>query len=115
MKDSNPLATFEYVASELGKRKIAFIFAREYQGDDSIGPKLKKAFGGAYIANEKFTQESAELAIESGVADAIAFGMLFISNPDLPRRFAEGLNLNATNFNTIYAEGSTGYTDYPSV
>ncbi len=113
MKDSNPPATFEYVARELGKKKIAFIFAREYQGADSIGPKIKKAFGGTYIANEKFTKESAENAIENKIADAVAFGVLFISNPDLAQRFLENAPLNQTNFQTIYAEGATGYTDYP--
>ncbi len=114
LKDSTPLETFTYLATELGKRKIAFIFAREYQGADSIGPSLKKAFGGVYIVNEKFTKESAEKAIESGVADAVSFGVPFISNPDLPKRFAENLPLNETNFGTLYAEGSVGYTDYPA-
>lgn len=114
IKDSNPLATFGYLVQELDKRKIAFIFAREYQGSDSIGPQLKKLFGGVWIANEKFTKDSAEQAIETGLAEAVSFGVPFISNPDLPRRFKEGLPLNETNFNTIYAEGSVGYTDYPS-
>lgn len=115
IKDSTPKETFGYVASELGKRKIAFIFAREYEGADSLGPELKKAFGGVYIANEKFTKESAEAAIENGFADAISFGIPFISNPDLPRRFAEGALLNDTNFETIYAEGEIGYSDYPAL
>ncbi|MCM2348705.1 MAG: alkene reductase [Bacteriovoracaceae bacterium] len=115
MKDSNPQATFEYVAHELGKRNIAFIFVREYQGNDSIGEIMKKAFGGAYIANEKFTKESAEKAIESGHADAVSFGVPFISNPDLVERFALSAPLNETNFQTIYGAGETGYTDYPSL
>lgn len=115
MKDSNPRETFCYLARELGKRKIAFIFAREYQAADSLGPELKKAFGGVYIANEKFTQESAEKALREGWADAVSFGVPFISNPDLPKRFAQGLPLNQTDFNTLYADGAQGYTDYPSV
>lgn len=115
IKDSNPAATFEYVAHELGKRKIAFILTREFQGPDSLAPIIKKAFGGVYIANEKFTKDSANEAIESGYADAVAFGVPFISNPDLPKRFAENTQLNETNFKTIYAEGEIGYTDYPSL
>jgi 2,4-dienoyl-CoA reductase-like NADH-dependent reductase (Old Yellow Enzyme family) len=115
ISDSNPEATFTYLATELGKRKIAFIFARESQGPDSLGPKLKKAFGGVYIANEKFTQESAEKIISEGNADAVSFGVPFISNPDLPLRFAEGHKLNDTDFQTLYAKGSKGYTDYPCV
>lgn len=115
LSDSNPLKTFSYLAEELGKRKIAFIFAREYQGPDAIGPSLKKAFGGVYIANEKFSKEDAEKIIESGVADAVSFGVPFISNPDLPRRFKENLPLNDTNFSTLYGEGPAGYTDYPAL
>lgn len=115
IKDSNPRALFEYVARELGKRKIAFLFAREYKDQNSLGPLLKKAFGGVYIANEKFTQETAEQALASGEADAVSFGLLFISNPDLPVRFADKAPLTEVNFQTIYAEGATGYTDYPTV
>ena len=113
MTDSNPQATFTYLASELGKRKIAFIFSREYQGADSLGPALKKAFGGVYIANEKFTKEAAEKAISEGFADAVSFGVPFISNPDLPKRLLENLPLNETNFQTLYSKGAEGYTDYP--
>jgi 2,4-dienoyl-CoA reductase-like NADH-dependent reductase (Old Yellow Enzyme family) len=112
--DSSPSVTFGYVAQEMKRRNIAFIFAREYQGEDSIGPLLKRAFGGVYIANEKFTKETAEKIIEKGDADAVAFGVPFISNPDLPKRFAENLPLNETNFQTIYAKGAEGYTDYPA-
>lgn len=113
MKDSNPQALFEYVARELGKRKIAFIFVREYQGEDSLGVKIKNAFGGTYIANESFTKETAEKAIQDHHADAVSFGKDFISNPDLPRRLKEGLPLNSVNFETVYANGPVGYTDYP--
>ncbi|MFP3608312.1 alkene reductase, partial [Paraburkholderia sp. SIMBA_053] len=60
MGDSNAAATFGYVARELGKRKIAFIAAREALGEDRLGPQLKKEFGGPYIANEKFTKETAQ-------------------------------------------------------
>jgi 2,4-dienoyl-CoA reductase-like NADH-dependent reductase (Old Yellow Enzyme family) len=115
MKDSNPAATFGYLAEELGKRKIAFIFAREYLGPDSLGPQLKKAFGGVYIANEKFTKESAEKIISDGHADAVSFGLPFIANPDLPRRFEENYPLNEVDFNTLYGDGAVGYTDYPRV
>ncbi len=55
MGDSDLAATFGYAAAELGKRGIAFLCAREYDGADSLGVDLKKAFGGVYIANEKFT------------------------------------------------------------
>ena len=115
MGDSDRAATFGYVARELGKRKIAFIAAREAVGDDRLGPLLKKAFGGPYIANEKFTKESAQRALDAGDADAVAWGKLFIANPDLPRRFEFDAPLNTPNPATFYAEGEAGYTDYPAL
>lgn len=115
ISDSNRKETFLYLAKELGKRKIAFLFTREYQGEDSLGEEIKKAFGGVYIANEKFTKDSAEIAVLTGKADAVAFGVPFISNPDLPKRFAANAQLNETDFSTLYAEAETGYTDYPAL
>jgi 2,4-dienoyl-CoA reductase-like NADH-dependent reductase (Old Yellow Enzyme family) len=115
MGDSDRLATFTHLARELGKRRIAFICAREAPGDDSIGPKLKKAFGGVWIANERFDKATAEAAVASGEADAVAFGKAFIANPDLPRRFALNAPLNPWNSGTFYTAGPNGYTDYPAV
>ncbi|HVJ76843.1 MAG TPA: alkene reductase [Hyphomicrobium sp.] len=113
MSDSNPLATFGYVAEQMGKRKLAFLCTREHQGPDAISPELKKQFGGVLIANEAFTKETAEAAIESGQADAVAFGKPFIANPDLPERFKLNAPLNAQDPSTFYAQGPKGYTDYP--
>jgi 2,4-dienoyl-CoA reductase-like NADH-dependent reductase (Old Yellow Enzyme family) len=111
--DADLAATFGYVARELGKRRLAFLCARESQGDNRLGPQLKAAFGGAYIANEGLTKSSAEQLLNRGEADAIAFGKLFLANPDLPRRFALNAPLNEPNPNTFYAPGPTGYIDYP--
>jgi 2,4-dienoyl-CoA reductase-like NADH-dependent reductase (Old Yellow Enzyme family) len=113
--DSNPLATFSYVARELGRRKIAFICAREHEGPDSIGPQLKAAFGGVFVANEGFTQASAERVVAEGKADAVAFGKLFIANPDLPKRFRMGAPLNEWKSDLFYTGGAAGYADYPSL
>jgi hypothetical protein len=113
MGDSDRLATFTYLARELGKRRISFICAREAPGADSIGPQLKKAFGGIWIANERFDQAAAEAAIAAGEADAVAFGKAFIANPDLPRRLALNAPLNRWNAETFYSQGPDGYTDYP--
>ena len=113
MGDSNRLATFGHVARELGRRRIAFLCAREYAGPDSIGPRLKAEFGGVYIANEQFTRESAQQALDDGRADAVAFGKLFLANPDLPARFASGAALNPAHTDTFYRGGAMGYTDYP--
>ncbi len=112
MGDSNPRATFTYVARELGKRRIAFICARESLGADRLGPELKAASGVAFIANEKFTKETANQLLAAGEADAVAFGVPFLANPDLPHRFAIGAPLNEPNPETFYAPGPKGYTDY---
>ncbi|MCW0221081.1 MAG: alkene reductase [Prosthecobacter sp.] len=115
MGDANPLETFGYVVRELGKRGIAFICAREKQGPDSLGPELKKAFGGVYIANEKFTLETGNQVLADGTADAVAFGVPFIANPDLPKRLAQNAPLNSPDPTTFYGDGSKGYTDYPAL
>ncbi len=115
MGDSDPLATFGYVAKELGKRGLAFLCVREHPGDGRLGPALKQAFGGAYIANEGFTAESARRVLAAGEADAVAFGKTFIANPDLPRRLKEGAALNPFDMNTFYGGGERGYIDYPTL
>ncbi|AXI03209.1 alkene reductase [Aquirhabdus parva] len=115
MGDSNRSETFGYVARELGKRKIAFISAREKEGEDSLGPQLKAEFGGIYIANERFSKDSANHWLKQGNADAIAFGVPFIANPDLPKRLAQGAELNAPRPEYFYVGGATGYTDYPAL
>lgn len=133
MGDSDRLGTFSYVARELGKRRIGWIAAREAVMDEntqlvdsqgkprfsphkeSIGPKLKEIFGGPYIANEGFDQASAEKALAEGRADAIAFGKLYIANPDLVERFAGHAPLNQWDTATFYSGGAAGYTDYPAL
>jgi hypothetical protein len=115
MGDSDLPATFRYVARELGRRRLAFLCAREMVKEPRLGPALKAAFGGAYVVNEGFDEGSAEAALAAGEADAIAFGKLFLANPDLPRRFQLKAPLNPWNAATFYAEGAIGYTDYPSL
>jgi len=113
MGDANPAGTFGYVAKELGRRGIAFLCARESAGADSLGPALKRAFGGVYIVNQGFTPELAQTWLDAGDADAVAFGVPFLATPDLPLRIAKGIPFNAPNPATFYAKGAEGYTDYP--
>jgi len=115
MSDSDPKATFGYVARELGKRGIAFICAREGVGEDSLGPYLKQEFGGVYIANESLTKASAETLVKSGKADAVAFGKWFIANPDLPIRLKNDAPLNEARPDRFYGPNAEGYTDYPAL
>jgi 2,4-dienoyl-CoA reductase-like NADH-dependent reductase (Old Yellow Enzyme family) len=113
ISDSNKLSTFSYVMRELDDRGIAFICVREHEGEGAIGPQLRGLFGGTYIANEGYTAASAQAALDSGTADAVAFGKPFIANPDLVRRIRNKAALNDVDFSTVYAPGATGYTDYP--
>ncbi len=115
MGDSDPAALFTHVARELGKRKLAFLCARESHDHPALGPALKQAFGGVFIANENFTGASAREAIASGTADAVAFGKAAIANPDLVLRIRENAPLNPPDTDTFYASGPQGYTDYPSL
>lgn len=115
MGDSTPLETFTYLAKELGKRGIAFICTREHEGDDSLSPAIREAFGGVLIANENLTKASAEKLIEAGDADAAAFGRLYIANPDLVARLRDDAPLNEPQPDTFYAGGAKGYVDYPTL
>jgi 2,4-dienoyl-CoA reductase-like NADH-dependent reductase (Old Yellow Enzyme family) len=113
MGDANLRETFGYLARELGKRKLAFICNREARTETSISDYLKQEFGGVYIANESFTFKSAEDLLASGAAEAVAFGKLYIANPDLVERFLLRAPLNTPQPETFYAKGAVGYTDYP--
>jgi len=116
MSDSNPEATFGYVAKELGKRHIAFIFTREsIDGRPRLTPMIKKTFGGVVIMNEGFSVDSANALVERGEADAVAWGKLYIANPDLAQRIIKGAPLNEPSMKTFYGNGAKGYTDYPAL
>lgn len=115
MGDTDLPATFGYVAEQLGRRKLAFLALRESVGPDSLGPRLKKLFGGGLIANEGFTGAEAERVIREGKADAVAFGKDFIANPDLVSRLRRGSELNAPDPSTFYGGGARGYVDYPAL
>jgi 2,4-dienoyl-CoA reductase-like NADH-dependent reductase (Old Yellow Enzyme family) len=112
MGDANPKETFGHVARELGKRKIAFIFAREGQRENYLTGFLKKEFGGVMIANQGLSPEQAEHLLKDGVADAVSWGKYFISNPDLPEKIKKGTVLTAFDPQTFYSEGPKGYIDY---
>lgn len=115
ISDANGTETFTYVATELGRRKLAFIMTREHEAADSRGPQLRKAFGGVFVANEGFTLESANAILERGAADAVGFGKAYIANPDLVLRLREGAPLNEPKPDLFYSHEAEGYTDYPTL
>lgn len=113
ISDSDPINTFTYVLRELGKRGLGFVCVRDPLGPKHLGSAVKRAFGGVVVTNEGYTRETGEQVVQGGEADAVAFGKLFIANPDLPRRFAENAPLNAPVLETFYLGGTEGYVDYP--
>ena len=115
ISDNNRVESFTYVARELGRRNIAFLMAREKLGPDSLGPMLKREFGGVYVMNEDFNLDRANQVLQRGEADSIGFGKLFIANPDLPARLRQGAPLNAPRPELFYSHEREGYTDYPAL
>ncbi|WP_226052778.1 alkene reductase [Dickeya chrysanthemi] len=114
MRDSDPQALFGYVAEQLNDRQLAFIFVREaLDTPQRILPLIRKQFSGVVIANDGLTRDAAEQLLADGEADAVSFGRIYISNPDLVERLRRGAPLNELNSNTIYGPGAEGYTDYP--
>lgn len=105
--------TFGHVARELRRRGIAFVCAREERQNDWVSRTIREAFGGVFVANERFDRASGESALAAGEADAVAYGRLYIANPDLVRRFREGAPLNEPDVATFYSPGPQGYVDYP--
>ncbi|MDI1231694.1 MAG: alkene reductase [Methylobacter sp.] len=117
IKDSQPQQTFNAVAKSLSDYPLAYLHVLE--GDMLSGERqmdyqaLRNCFTGFYMANNGYDLESGNSAIEQNHADMVAFGKLFIANPDLPVRFAKNLPLNTPDQATFYGGDERGYTDYP--
>jgi N-ethylmaleimide reductase len=121
LSDSAPQLVFGHLIEELSKRGIAYIHCiegatggpRDVPGFDFAWARAN--FKGAYIANNGYDRAMAIDAIESGHADAVAFGRLALANPDLVRRLKLNASLNAPNPDTFYTPGPVGYIDYPAL
>ncbi len=119
--DSNAQATYGALVQALDERRIAYLHFIE--GNTGVERRLdgfdwawaRRAFRGVYIANNKYDAAMAEQAIAGGAADAVTFGVPFISNPDLPRRLRLGAALAPANSKTFYGPAEQGYTDYPAL
>jgi N-ethylmaleimide reductase len=123
MHDSDPLATFGHVLRELSPMRLAYAHVTQVTAQDiahgaveGVGPReLRSHFSGNLVSAGGFTHESGNQALAEGWADAIAFGVPFLANPDLPQRFRLGAALNTPDTSTFYASGPVGYTDYPAL
>jgi len=121
VSDSNPQPLFDYIVDHLNALKLVYLHVIEGAtgGPRDIAPfdyaSLRKRFSRAYMANNGYDFELANKVLAAGQADLIAFGKLFISNPDLVERFKRGAPLNAPDKATFYGGGAKGYTDYPAL
>lgn len=115
MSDSDPAKTFGHAAEMLGKYDLAYLHVMQLGAGSFDFVELKKKFGGTYIANGGYDAEKAEQAIAAGEADLVAFGSLFLANPDLVNRFRQGWVLNQPDPSTFYQGEERGYTDYPTL
>jgi N-ethylmaleimide reductase len=118
MSDSDPQNHFEYFVEELGRRGLCYLHVLQGEMITGTGKvdyrALRTKFAGTYIANNGYDLERARSAIESDAADLVAFGVPFLANPDLVRRYRESLPLNTADPSTFYGGDEAGYTDYPS-
>jgi N-ethylmaleimide reductase len=127
ISDTNPVALFAYAIQELSRRRIAYLHLVEARGSEiGVSDELhadspnnamlfRHFFSGPLISAGAYTPESGAAAIENQRADAIAFGRLFIANPDLVERVRRGLALNSPDRASFYGGGALGYTDYPTL
>jgi N-ethylmaleimide reductase len=119
--DSDNRALYDYVIAKLSDYGLAYLHLREPAGDVSGIPNMiqdvsahyRRIYRGTLIINTGYTREKGNAAIESGVADLVAFGVPFIANPDLVERFRHGAALAKADSGTFYTPGAKGYTDYP--
>jgi N-ethylmaleimide reductase len=123
--DSDPIALFTYILRELSSRNIAYLHLIEARGSEmgitdvlhtnapDNAQLFRAAFSGPLISAGAYTPELGALAVDNGEADAIAFGRLFIANPDLVARARQESPLNTPDRSTFYGGAARGYTDYP--
>lgn len=110
MSDSDPGALFVAVA-EMLRGRVGFLYLREEQRADAIGPAIRRAFGGPVVVNSRLTPETAAQVLAEGRAEAVGFGRGFIANPDLVTRLREGRALRPADPARFYDGGRLGYLD----
>lgn len=120
--DSNPHALALHMATKLNDHGIAYLHMVEPRMARADGRRVvpkrlrpyREAFDGTFIAAGGYDREEGNKVISEGYADLVAFGRLFIANPDLPKRFELAAELNGYNRATFYTSDPViGYTDYP--
>lgn len=121
MGDSNPSAIFDYVIDKLNAYNLAYLHLIEplmpvdklSQMKKNVAEYYGKQYKGVRMVNGGFTKETGQEAILSDKAELVSFGIPYIANPDLQKRFADNAELNVANQETFYGGNEEGYTDYP--
>ena len=123
ISDSDPTATFTYLATELAKRDLLYLHMVELgdgreegnfpQSRDPIFADLRKIWPNTLITNGGYDRAMADAVIDGALADLVAFGAPYLANPDLPERLLTGVPYNDPDRATFYGGGAAGYTDYP--
>jgi N-ethylmaleimide reductase len=122
--ESDPLATYTYLITQLDKLPLAYIHLMNplFLPEEGFEQYPKDVMGTLgiltnhlLIANAGYTKDTAEQELEKGIAKMISFGVPFIANPDLPKRFEQNAELNEPDRATFYGGKEKGYTDYPSL
>ncbi|MBL4608572.1 MAG: alkene reductase [Pseudomonadales bacterium] len=120
IQDSDPQTTFTYAVKALNRFHLAYLHVTEMGAENPglAGPsfdiqELRTLWEGVYIPNGGYDKARTNIALEANTADAVAFGMAYLANPDLVERFRKDAELNVANEKTLYVGGETGYTDYP--
>lgn len=122
MEDSEPGRTFPHAAERLGDLNLAYLHIVEpgervpsERGEEHpVVTRMRAAYDGTVMLNGGYDRETGDRAVEEGRADLVSYAKLFLANPDLPRRFAEGLPLNEPDRDTFYGGDEEGYIDYPT-
>jgi N-ethylmaleimide reductase len=123
MHTSDREGTARYVAGALNRFNLAYLHVVEQlagngldtpDAEPRLTPVIRELFQGPLVVNGGYDRETAEEAITRGAADAVAFGVPFLANPDLPERLREGAPLNEPDHATFYGGDGRGYTDYPT-
>ena len=127
MADSDPIALFNAVIQKLNGYQLSYVHMIEPRsttagGNDQVNSDapitseiFRAAYTGKFISAGGYDQAMGEAVLEAGLADAVAYGRLYISNPDLAERFKQGAPLNAYDRASFYGGAEAGYTDYPTL
>ena len=119
MQDSDPVGMTRYLAQQFNQLDLAFwhLMRADFAGVQQVDvvSAARELYQGNLVTNMGYSRDEANQGIANNQFDAVAFGVPFISNPDLVERFRLDAPLNEADPNTFYVPGEKGYIDYPTL